>query len=164
MKYLKLFENFSTSKKIEKIKDSTGQDYLAIKIEKSEINNFLTQLKDVIGEDYELYTNNQQNRDNNSNHITVISVMDWGRLNKSGKASEVESLISDLTIDDVEMLGLGMAESKGNKAYFVVCESKKLDDLRNQFGLGKQDFHITLGFDKKDVFGVAKNRQSLIKN
>jgi hypothetical protein len=55
------------------------------------------------------------------------------------------------------MLGIGKAEAKGNTAYFVVCQSEKLDAIRTRFELPKHDFHITLGFNQKDVFGVPKN-------
>ena len=60
------------------------------------------------------------------------------------------------------MLGVGKAESKGNTSYFVVCESDKLDAVRTRLGLPKQDLHITIGFDKRDVFGVVKDKSSLL--
>ena len=61
-------------------------------------------------------------------------------------------------IDDLNMLGVGSAKKETNAAYFIVCESDKLDAIRIRFGLPKQDFHVTIGFNPKDVFGVRKNQ------
>lgn len=150
--------------RIEYIKDINGQNYLAIKVELSN-KPFLDRLESELGEDFLLYTGNQIARDGGKYHITVINVMDYGRLTKSmGMDKFVSALqpILEYEIDDLDMLGVGKAESKGNTSYFVVCESDKLDAVRKRFGLPKQDFHITLGFDEKDVFGVVKDKSSLL--
>ena len=151
--------------RIEYIKDINGQNYLAIKVELSNIQPFLDRLQSELGEDFLLYTSNQIARDGGKYHITVINVMDYGRLVKSlgmdKFLSGLESIL-EYEIDDLDMLGVGKAESKGNTSYFVVCESDKLDAVRTRFGLPKQDFHITIGFDKNDVFGVTKDKSSLL--
>ena len=150
--------------RIEYIKDINGQNYLAIKVELSN-KPFLDRLESELGEDFLLYTGNQIERDGGKYHITVINVMDYGRLVKSlGMDKFVSALqpILEYEIDDLDMLGVGKAESKGNTSYFVVCESDKLDAVRTRFGLPKQDFHITLGFDKRDVFGVTKDANTLL--
>lgn len=143
------------------IKDTIGNNYLGIKMDKGIVEPFLKQLKDIIGDsDYEEFTNNQQNRDRGSYHITVINVMDYNRLTKQiGMDKFVSSLDSvfKYEIDDLKMLGIGTAERNGNRAYFIVCSSDKLDAIRNRYGLPNQDFHVTLGFKHKDVFGVRKN-------
>jgi hypothetical protein len=160
-------------KRIEHVKDVNGQNYLAIKIEKSDIDKssnsidkFLIDLKSRIDEEeFELYTDNQEKRDKGEYHITVISVMDYGRLTKAmGMDKFVTALqpVLEYVIDDIDMLGVGKAEGKGNTTYFVVCESDKLGAVRTRFELPKQDFHITIGFDKKDVFGVVKDKSSLL--
>ena len=146
---------------VEHVKDVTGQNYLAIKIDKLEVLPFLDKLRSILGkENYDVYVGNQQTRDHGSNHITVINVMEYGKLTKAmGMDKFVAALqpVLEYEIDDLEMLGVGKAEAKGNAAYFVVCKSDKLDALRDRFELPKQDFHITLGFSLKDVFGVPKN-------
>ena len=150
--------------RIEYIKDINGQNYLAIKVELSN-KPFLDRLESELGEDFLLYTGNQIERDGGKYHITVINVMDYGRLVKSlGMDKFVSALqpILEYEIDDLDMLGVGKAESKGNTSYFVVCESDKLDAVRTRLGLPKQDLHITIGFDKRDVFGVVKDKSSLL--
>jgi hypothetical protein len=148
-------------KYVEHIKDTNGNNYLAIKIENLEILPFLDKLRSFLSkEDYDLYTGNQQARDHGVYHMTVINVMDYGRLTKMmGIDKFVAALqpVLEYEIDDLEMLGIGKAEAKGNMAYFVVCQSEKLDAIRTRFELPKHDFHITLGFNQKDVFGVPKN-------
>jgi hypothetical protein len=146
---------------IEHVKDINGSNYLAIKIDSLEIHSFMDHLRSLLGkEDFDLYTSNQKTRDKGTHHITVINVMDYSRLTKvMGMDKFVEALqpVLGYEIDDIQMLGLGKAEVKGNTAYFVVCDSDKLDAVRTRFELPKHDFHITLGFNQKDVFGVPKN-------
>ena len=150
------------------IKDTLSNNYLGIKIEPGLVGSFLDQLKTVLSEEeYEVYTKNQQNRDHGSHHITVINVMDYNKLSKEiGLSNFIENLedILKYPIDDIKMLGLGTAQKNENRAYFVVCQSDKLDAIRTRFDLPKQDFHITLGFKWKDVFGVRKNEVMQIKS
>jgi hypothetical protein len=86
--------------------------------------------------------------------------MDCNRLSKEmGMANFVKSveLAFDYPVEDLELLGVGMASKNTNTAYFIVCSSDSLDAVRTRFNLPKQDFHVTLGFNTKDVFGVPKN-------
>lgn len=141
------------------IKDVTGNNYLGIKIEKGLIEPFLSELKDILGSEYETYTNLQQQRDHGSYHITVINVMDYNKLGKQGIDQFINSLESVMKypIDDLQMLGVGTAQKNENRAYFVVCRSEKLQAIRKRYNLPEQDLHITLGFKWKDCFGVRKN-------
>lgn len=147
---------------IEHVKDAVGQNYLAIKIDSLDILPFMDHLRSLLGkEDFDLHTSNQETRDKGEHHITVINAMDYGRLTKAmGMDKFVEALqpVLEYEIDDLQMLGVGKAEAKGNTAYFVVCDSDKLHAVRTRFELPKHDFHVTLGFSPKDVFGVPKNK------
>lgn len=141
------------------LKDSIGQNYLGLKIPNEVINPYLEELKKHLGGDFDLYTSNQQKRDDGHYHITVINVADYNRLCKSGMDSFINSLekMFHYEIDDLNMKGIGMATKADNNTYFIVCESDKLDAIRTRFDLPKHDFHVTLGFNPKDVFGVRKN-------
>jgi len=144
------------------IKDTIGNNYLGINIPNGVVQPFLNELKDLIGEsDYEEFTDYQQKRDHGSYHMTVINVMDYNKLSKEiGMDKFINSLesIFKYELDDIRMLGLGTSERNGNRAYYVVCESDKLDAIRKRYNLPNHDFHITLGFRHKDVFGVSKNQ------
>jgi hypothetical protein len=144
------------------IKDIIGNNYLGINIPNGVVQPFLNELKDLIGEsDYEEFTSYQQKRDHGSYHMTVINVMDYNKLSKEiGMDKFINSLesIFKYELDDIRMLGLGTSERNGNRAYYVVCESDRLDAIRKRYNLPNHDFHITLGFRHKDVFGVSKNQ------
>jgi hypothetical protein len=144
------------------VKDRLGNNYLGIDIPYEIVEPYLTRLEEVIGEEnYKIFTKNQQTRDSGKHHMTVINVMDYNRLSKDmGVDKFINSLelVFDYEIDDLEMLGIGTATKDTNTAYFIVCKSDKLDAIRTRYELPKFDFHVTLGFNVKDVFGVPKNK------
>ena len=141
------------------LKDSIGQNYLGLKIPNDIVDPYLDELKNHLGDDFETYTHNQQERDNGHYHITVINVADYMRLCKSGMDEFINSLepIFHYEIDDLDMRGIGTVTKNTNTTYFIVCDSDKLEAIRTRFDLAQHDFHVTLGFDPKDVFGVRKN-------
>lgn len=147
--------------KLTYLKDKIGNNYVGINIPEDVVEPHLEKLKEILGEeDFEIFTQNQKTRDHGHYHITVINVMDCNRLSKEmGIANFVKSveLAFEYPVEDLEMLGVGMASKNDNKAYFIVCQSDSLDAVRTRFNLTKQDFHATLGFNTKDVFGVLKN-------
>lgn len=143
------------------LKDSIGNNYVGINVPEAIVEPHLERLKEILGEeDYQIFTQNQKMRDNGHYHITVINVMDCNKLSKEmGMVNFVKSveLAFEYPVEDLEMLGVGTASGKGNTTYFIVCQSDSLDAVRTRFNLPKHDFHVTLGFNTKDVFGVPKN-------
>ena len=142
------------------LKDVIGNNYLGLDIPITIIQPYLNELRDILGEDdYTKFTENQIKRDGGHYHITVINVADYNRLSKHmGVDKFVNSLdpILKYPIDDLKLLGVGRAQKNENTSFFIVCDSAKLEAIRTRFELGEQDFHITLGFNFKDVFGVSK--------
>jgi hypothetical protein len=146
--------------KIEYIKDIVGNNYIGVNIYVDMVQPYLERLKDIIGDEYDIYVKNQQNRDHGHYHITVINVMEYNRLcTEIGIDKFVNSLESsfDFEFNDLKLMGIGTVERSGNRAYFIVVKSDQLQEARKKYGLPEQDFHITLGFKYKDVFGVRKN-------
>ena len=143
------------------LRDVIGNNYLGLDIPITIIQPYLNELRDILGEDdYTKFTENQIKRDGGHYHITVINVDDYNRLSKHmGVDKFVNSLdpILKYPIDDLKLLGVGRAQKNENTAFFIVCDSAKLEAIRNRFELEKHDFHITLGFNWKDVFGIRKN-------
>lgn len=143
------------------LKDILNNNYIGIKIPNEIVQPYLNFLKEEIGEDnYVLYTENQQKRDRGDYHITVLNVMEFNKLNKElGMDKFVNSLdaVFKYEIDDLKLKGVGTATKNENRAYFIVCESEKLNAIRTRYELEPRDFHVTLGFQYKDVFGVRKN-------
>jgi hypothetical protein len=144
------------------IRDSVGNNYIGLKIPYDVVSPFLEKLKDHLSEDeYKIYIENQQKRDGGTHHITVINVMEYNKLSKETSISKFVESIEDLSkypIDDLKMMGVGSASRNENTAYFIVCKSEKLDAIKKRYNLPPQDFHVTLGFKWKDVFGVPKNK------
>ena len=142
------------------LRDVIGNNYLGLDIPVSVVQPYLNELRDILGEDdYTKFTENQIRRDGGHYHITVINVADYNRLSKNmGIDKFINSLdpILKYPIDDLKLLGVGRAQKNENTAFFIVCDSAKLEAIRTRFELGEQDFHITLGFNFKDVFGVSK--------
>lgn len=143
------------------LKDILNNNYIGIKIPNEIVQPYLNFLKEEIGEDnYALYTENQQKRDRGDYHITVLNVMEFNKLNKElGMDKFVNSLdaVFKYEIDDLKLKGVGTATKNENRAYFIVCESEKLNAIRTRYELEPRDFHVTLGFQYKDIFGVRKN-------
>ncbi len=142
------------------VKDSIGQNYLGIKINKESIEPFLKKLKEYLKDDFDEFTGYQQKRDNGY-HITIVNSMDYNKLSKEmGISNFISSLekVFSYPIDDLKMMGIGTAQKNENKTFFIVCSSDKLDAIRKRYNLGEHDFHITIGFKFKDVFGVRKNQ------
>ena len=144
------------------LKDTIGNNYIGIQIPSGSITPFLNELKDIIGEDdFKSYTENQQKRDQGDYHISVINVMEYNALSKSMSIDKfINSLepIFKYEIDDLKMMGVGTATKNENRSYFIVCQSDKLEAIRDRYDLPKLDFHITLGFLYRDIFGVRKNQ------
>ena len=140
------------------LKDVLGNNYLGLDIPKHVVEPFLNELRDILGEDdYAKFTENQIKRDGGHYHITVINVIDFNKLsNNIDKFVNSLDPILKYPIDDLKLLGVGRAQKNENTAFFIVCDSAKLEAIRNRYELQKQDFHVTLGFNFKDVFGVSK--------
>lgn len=146
--------------RLEYLKDTVGNNYIGVNIYVDMVQQYLERLKNIIGDEYDIYIKNQQNRDHGHYHITVVNVMEYNKLSSEiGMDKFINSLESafDFEFDDVKFLGIGTAEKGGNRTYFIVVKSDKLQEVRNKYGLPEQDFHVTIGFKWKDVFGVRKN-------
>jgi hypothetical protein len=143
------------------LKDIKGNNYLGLDIPHDITEPYLNELESIIGEDdFNSFTQFQKERDSGKYHLTVINVSDYNKLSKElGIDKFINSLepIFHYEIDDLKMMGIGTALQNDNRSYFIVCKSEKLDAIRSRFDLPKFDFHVTLGFKSKDVFGVRKN-------
>jgi hypothetical protein len=147
------------------ITDIIGNKYIGLDIQKSNIEEILDLWEDSFPNKniYIDMKSNKYSRDKGNYHITVINVMEVNKLIEQD--SDNRNKLNDLLgkVVNVELKGIGSAvdEKRGNEAHFIVADSPELDEVRESFGLGNQDFHITIGFDKKDVFGKSKAEDSI---
>lgn len=145
--------------RLEYLKDTIGNNYIGVNIYSDIVTPYLSQLQEILEDEYDTYINNQANRDHGKHHITVINVMDYNKISKEvGFDKFINSLEKYFDTEfEINLMGLGTAEKNGNKAYFVVVKSDDLQELRRIYDLPEMDLHITLGFKWKDVFGIRKN-------
>jgi hypothetical protein len=144
---------------IEPMRTEDDEAYLGIPVPGGSVRVYLDALRAYLGEaDFRLYTHNQQLRDRSSYHITFVNPREHALIGPP----RLEGLVGGL--GPVEMLGIGVAERAGDRAFFVVCESAFFQGLRRQLGLAQSDLHVTLGFDTADVHEVRKDRGTLIRN
>jgi hypothetical protein len=142
------------------LKDSQGDNYLGIKINQTKIDTFLEKLKDILGDKFDKFRNNQIQRDNGTLHITVINVSEYNRKSQElGIDKFINSIDSIMKVDfdDIRFMGLGKVQKNENSDYFVIVRSELLEEVREKYDLEPKDFHITLGFFPRDIHGVRKN-------
>lgn len=144
---------------IERMVTEDDEPNLGIPVPGEHVRPYLEALRRYLSAaDYRLYTDNQQIRDRGRYHITFINPREYVAI----PATILEGLLGKG--GSVAMLGLGVAESAGDRAFFVVCESPLLQSLRRQAGLAESDLHVTLGFNPADMHDVRKDRGTLISD
>lgn len=137
------------------LKDNTGLVYIGYNVDKKLLAPYLKQLKAHLGErQFNIYRAGQESRDHHSFHITLINPFEHPDV----KSINVEKLPS-ITF---KFEGLGTASKGKDRTFFVVASSDDGQKLRKAHGLKVKDFHVTVGFDRKDVFGVSKGIDSLL--
>lgn len=131
------------NKHIEQIPDSLGNLYYGIKVSEEEILPYINELSFLPRK----FFNNRFKRDGKDYHITI---------------SHKKKINYDIDeVFDIDLIGIGNLSYKYNQTFFIVCESEKLDSFMNKNNLKKINYHITLAFDRKDVFRGAKDRSSI---
>lgn len=141
---------------IKVMKDNQGLQYLAGQINKADIAHYLKQMQLILGDRFDEYRQNQSARDHHLFHLTLVNPYEYQTL-----TDKLQSVGKRLR---VQLEGLGRVSQGDHSAYFVVANSSDGQFIRQSLLLGTKDFHVTLGFDKKDVHGVAKDKTTLIKS
>jgi hypothetical protein len=148
---------------IDWIKSSTGHTYLALKVPNEyllESNKYLQDLG------LEAAISNKMLRDDNSYHITILPSNDMNKLEKEDP--QFKEKISPFIGKKINLFfyGIGTGQKtvkeQTNITYFGVVEHPLPQKIRALLNLPPIDLHITLAFDKKDVFGLPKDRSTLI--
>jgi len=146
--------------KLEYIKDIANNNYLGLKFDPQLVYPFIEEMKIHLNPtEFEEYRKYQQDRDRSGFHLTLFNVAEFNQLvSKLGMDRVTEAIQKWQAFDfHPKLMGLGTATKNGNRAFFIVVECPELQELRKTWGFEAKDFHITLGFKFKDVFGVPKN-------
>lgn len=146
------------------IQSKTGEDYLALEISEDIASLYVNFLMDNIDPQF---IGNQVARDKGHHHITIINPMQFNKLKKDNP-EDLQNFISHYSQKHYDLFtyGIGTAidTKKQAQTWFTICENQELFLAREKLNLPKQDFHITLAFDKQDVFGKPKDRTSVCFN
>jgi hypothetical protein len=141
--------------KLVQLQDNQGLKYVGGLVMAKELAPYLAQMKKVITADFIDYRHNQASRDHGEFHMTLINPYEYQAIDQS-KIAIGETIT-------ITLKGLGRVAKGGKEAYFVVVESSQAQSHRQQLELASKDFHVTLGFNPEDVFGISKGVERLIK-
>jgi len=137
-----------------KLTDNSGLTYIGGKVSSADLAPYLSQMKEILGDDFALYRQNQSARDHHTFHMTLINPYEY------------QSLTKDVTLGaslSVSLRGLARVNVKDKTTYFVVAQSSQATLFRQSLALNNKDFHVTLGFNPTDIYGVNKGIEALIK-
>jgi hypothetical protein len=150
--------------KITTLQDNQGQKYLGALVSRAELLPYLTQLQQLLAEDFNDYRALQAARDHQLFHLTLLSPREYQLADKD----IVEKLLAPdfnqffSSQLNVTLLGLGKVAQGSKTSFFVVAQSADAQLIRQQFILPAKDFHITLGFNPSDIHGVNKGSSTII--
>jgi len=148
-----------------KLTDNQGQVYLGASVSRAELSPYLSQLKTILKDDFQRFRANQAARDHQSFHMTILSPKEYQLADKA----LIEQLLSPNLNNSfssqlkITLLGLGKVVQNSKKTYFVVTQSSDAQLIRQRFLLKAKNFHVTLGFNPSDIYGVKKDRSTLVK-
>jgi len=139
-----------------RLTDNSGLVYIGYEINHDQVTTYLKDMQELLGEKkFKVFRENQIKRDHGSFHITLINPFEY---------SDVKNIdVSKLPSASFSFKGLGHGRKLEDNTYFIVVSSNEAQKVRQIFSLKEKDFHITLGFDKKDVFGIDKSIKSLVQ-
>ncbi|NQY49886.1 MAG: hypothetical protein HRT50_12450 [Colwellia sp.] len=137
-----------------KLTDNSGLTYIGGKVNAADLDVYLFQMKQILGDKFTLYRQYQSKRDHHTFHMTLINPYEYQTLSKS---------VAIGTRLSVSLRGLARVSVDDKTAYFVVAQSAQAKSYRQILVLTDKDFHVTLGFYPNDVYGVSKGIETLIK-
>lgn len=107
------------------------------------------------------YFENQQLRDKNSFHVTLVNVAEYSLIKKQNNLHLIDNFFNKKTFDFYSY-GIGKAEKSGFETFYIILESNEIDLIRKNLDLKHRDMHTTIAFNPKDVHGVSKSRETVI--
>jgi hypothetical protein len=147
--------------KIVELTDNSGLTYIGGKVSAAALVPYLSQMQQRLGDDFVRYRQKQSARDHQSFHMTLINPYEYQSLTKSAKETLIKTATSE-TLLSVSLHGLARVSVDNKTSYFVVANSSQAKNYRQRLGLTDKDFHVTLGFNPNDIYGVNKGIETLI--
>lgn len=137
--------------------------YLGIVVDPEAVAPLNRSLEVMLGEEFLAAKANRDERDGAGHyHMTVVTPAEYRPLRRARKKSG-KGLGLPQHPFGFEIVGVGAAATEDSRAWFALCRSEALQDLRSALELPPHDLHITLAFGAGgDVHGVSKGTDSLI--
>lgn len=151
---------------VKKLSDNQGLVYLGALISRADLLVYLSQLKQILGDDFNHYRSLQAARDHQLFHLTLLSPREYQLADKK----VIENLLNNKSSANfpnqlnVRLLGLGTVEKDNKRTFFVVAQSTDGQLIRQRLLLNPKDFHVTLGFNPSDIYRVSKGEANLINH
>lgn len=151
--------------KITELQDNQGQKYLGALVGRAELLPYLTQLQDLLKEEFNFYRSLQAARDHQLFHLTLLSPREYQLADKAIIKKLLSSALNSSFSSqlNVTLFGLGKVTKDDKNTFFVIAQSADAQLIRQRFILPVKDFHITLGFNPSDIYGVNKGLSTLIE-
>jgi hypothetical protein len=139
--------------KIKQMKDTDDNIYYGVPISPNLITSFEKVLRNRFNTETtsKLFAN-RQNRDGFGYHMTIIAPHEVSQLS----SEQLKKLDNGGEISFV-LQKVGEAIRNDCSAYFITVHSPHGDYIREELGLPRKDFHITLGFNPNDIHDHEKD-------
>lgn len=142
------------------IQPMKGGSYYGSPVDESDIRSTIDEWRKSVGvESFELEDAKVKRDGGYHFHVTVLDPKETRALKKSGKISEFQKDISEIS-PEYSTKGVGRVLDGDKEAHYVLVESGSVQSLREKYGLEKKDLHITLGFRNGDVHGLPKDEST----
>ena len=139
------------------IETSGSEHYFAVHVPNEILYSQLKDMQCYLSPDkFKRFTKNQLQRDNNRHHITITPP----QLFTKDIEKNIKPYLGKTVA--VNFIGLGRIQQPDNSVYFVVCQSSDIESIVSKLRIPFHDLHVTLGFEKHDVFDQPKDKSSLI--
>lgn len=140
--------------------DKSNQPYLVADIDNEIIDLYNEVFKQIVNNSYNCIENKKK-RDNGKSHITILTAMEYKELIKN---NEYKNMINDIVNQKSTFIfsEIGSIEKENNNTYYALCENGYLQQFRKNLNLEEKDFHMTIGFDNKDLFHKRKIKNTKI--
>lgn len=139
--------------------DINGNQYLVIDVLLNStdnngitFNSVLTDFINVVPNSKVLF-NKLCQRNKGKFHITLLNVPNY---------KKCDDIMLPLVINDIVFKGIGSISKNDDQTFFVVVQSDTIQNELKRLGV-KQDLHITIGFNSKDLFHDRKTQCNIKK-
>lgn len=155
---------------IKKAKDQKNNDFYIVEVPQNNkvIQQYLQGLENHMNNsgysnyDYEEFKKNKlQNK--NKYHLSVILPSELKKLNKKSNYEQLEGQQITLECTHLgEINDYDLVHKEKQVSYHVLIQSKDIQDIRKQQGLGTKTLFISLAYSHKELFNQPKDESSIV--